>query len=98
MYLLFDLIFTVAQWYSYVLIVAVVMSWLVGFNVVNPRNRFVYMVMDVTYRLTEPALAPIRRYMPDLGGVDISPFILYLALIFVPRALLQLYLALTAGM
>ena len=98
MYLLFDLIFTLAQWYSYVLIVAVVMSWLVGFNVVNPRNRFVYAVMDVTYRLTEPALAPIRRIMPDLGGLDLSPLVLFLALYYVPRALFQIYLSIAPGM
>ncbi len=68
--------------YVYVLIAAAVLSWLVAFNVVNTRNRFVYIVGDFLYRVTEPALRPIRRFMPDLGGIDISPIILLLILFF----------------
>jgi len=96
---LFSLIFTVCQLYMYVVIVNIVLSWLIAFNVVNTQNRFVYTVMDVTYRLTEPALAPIRRFMPDLGGIDLSPVVLFLALIYVPQFLYQIVLSLTgAGM
>lgn len=73
--------------YIFVIIVGVILSWLVAFNVVNTRNRFVYLVGDFTHRLTEPALAPIRRFMPDLGGVDISPVVLILLLYFVRRVL-----------
>lgn len=73
--------------YIFVIIVGVILSWLVAFNVVNTRNRFVYLVGDFTHRLTEPALAPIRRFMPDLGGVDVSPVILILLLYFVRRLL-----------
>jgi YggT family protein len=71
-----------------VLVIGAVLSWLIAFNVVNTRNRAVYVVADVTYRLTEPALRPIRRFMPDLGGIDISPIILLLILFFVRQFIL----------
>lgn len=58
------------------------MSWLIAFNVINLSNQFVRMIYDVVTRLTEPLLAPIRRFMPDLGGVDISPVLLILLLWF----------------
>jgi YggT family protein len=77
--------------YIWVLIIGAVLSWLVAFNVVNTRNRFVYTVGDVCYRLTEPALRPIRRLLPNLGGVDISPVILILLLWFI-RSEINLYL------
>ena len=96
--LLFNLLFTVCQMYMYVVFVSVILSWLIAFNVVNTQNRFVYAVMDVTYRLTEPVLAPIRRIMPDLGGIDLSPVVLILALIYVPQFLYQIYLSLAGGM
>ena len=68
--------------YIYVIIASAIFSWLIAFNVVNTQNKFVYTVYDVLNRLTEPVLAPIRRFMPNLGGLDISPVILLLALIF----------------
>jgi YggT family protein len=64
------------------LIASAILSWLVAFNVINTNNKFVYMVGDFLYRVTEPALRPIRRIMPDLGGIDISPIILILVLQF----------------
>ncbi|MFN4088949.1 MAG: YggT family protein [Alphaproteobacteria bacterium] len=85
-----ELIATVITLYVWVLIISAVMSWLVAFNVVNTRNRFVYTVMDVLWRLTEPALRPIRRLLPNLGGIDISPVILILLLFFVRNLLLRL--------
>ncbi|RMD88573.1 MAG: YggT family protein [Alphaproteobacteria bacterium] len=66
--------------YTWFLIVWVILSWLVAFNVINTYNRFISMVMDFLYRITEPALRPIRRVIPDLGGIDISPLILLLLL------------------
>ena len=63
------------------------MSWLVAFGVVNMRNQFIRMVVDILYRLTEPLLRPIRRILPNLGGVDISPVILLLGLFFMRRPL-----------
>ena len=81
------LISTLIWLYIYVLIAAAVLSWLLAFNVVNPRNQFVGMVGDFLYRVTEPALRPIRSIMPDLGGIDISPVILILGLAFLERLL-----------
>jgi len=79
---LFD---TVVQLYIYVLIASAVLSWLVAFNVVNVRNPIVSQIGEVLYRLTEPVLRPIRNLLPNLGGVDISPVILILLLLFVQR-------------
>ncbi|MES1152827.1 MAG: YggT family protein [Dongia sp.] len=84
------LINTVIQIYIFILIVQVVMSWLIAFNVVNTRNRFVYMVADVAYKLTEPALRPIRRILPNFGGIDLSPVVLILLLGFIQRLLSEL--------
>jgi YggT family protein len=86
------LIDTVISLYIWVLIISAVLSWLVAFNVINTHNRFVYQVMDFLYRVTEPALRPIRRVLPNLGGVDISPIVLILLLYFL-RNLLFEYLA-----
>ncbi len=77
--------------YTWIVIASAIMSWLVSFGVVNVRNQFIRMVVDFLYRVTEPALRPIRRIMPNLGGVDISPVILLLLLFFV-RSLMQEYL------
>ncbi|MEQ8287709.1 YggT family protein [Thalassospira sp.] len=79
---IFWLIDTVVGIYIFMLIASAILSWLVAFNVINTSNRFVYMLGDTLYRLTEPALRPIRRIMPDLGGIDISPIILILVLQF----------------
>jgi YggT family protein len=69
--------------YIYILFAAVILSWLMVFNVVNPRNRFVAMVADFLYRITEPVLRPIRNLMPNLGGIDISPLIVILIIFFI---------------
>lgn len=73
----------VVELYIWCLIIWVVLSWLVAFNVINTRNRFVGMLGDFLDRITEPALRPIRRVMPNLGGIDISPIILILLIYFV---------------
>jgi YggT family protein len=79
---LFIVIYYVLQFYIYLVIAAAVLSWLIAFNVVNVRNQFVAMIADFLYRITEPALRPIRRYMPNLGGIDISPIFLIFIIIF----------------
>ncbi len=86
---LFSLITIVITWFIYLLIASVVMSWLVAFKVINTQNRFVYQVMTFLYRITEPVLRPIRRVIPNLGGIDISPVVLILALWFVQRLLID---------
>ena len=73
---------TVLWLYMWVLILTVVLSWLYAFNIVNTNNRFVYSVGYFTHRLTEPALAPIRRFLPNLGAIDLSPLILLLVIVF----------------
>lgn len=74
------LLYQVINIYIWLLIISVVMSWLVSFNVINTGNRFVYMVGDFLYRITEPLLAPVRRFLPFMGGLDISPVVLILLL------------------
>ncbi|MFZ5610256.1 MAG: YggT family protein [Pseudomonadota bacterium] len=74
---------TVLNLYFWFVIAAAVLSWLVAFNVINTYNQFIAMVMTFLYRVTEPALRPIRRFMPDLGGIDISPIVLLLLIQFV---------------
>ncbi len=86
---LFWLIDQVIGLYITLVIVQVVLSWLVAFNVINTRNRFVYMVGDFLYRITEPALKPIRRLLPTMGGIDLSPVVLILGLYFLRVLLLR---------
>jgi YggT family protein len=91
MYALFLVIDLALQIYIWILIAAAIFSWLVAFNVVNVRNSAVGMIGDFLYRITEPALRPIRNVLPNLGGIDISPIILLLIIFFVQRVI-QLYL------
>ncbi len=79
--------------YIWVVIASAILSWLVAFNVVNMNNRVVLMIADTLYRLTEPALRPIRNILPNLGGIDISPVILILLLLFVRDVVLLGWLA-----
>ncbi len=85
------LVLTALDLYMWIVIIGVILSWLVAFKVVNTSNRFVYMVGDFTHRATEPALGPIRRYIPNLGGMDISPVVLILLIIFLQRLILWSY-------
>ena len=84
------LLSAVIELYIWVVLIQVILSWLVAFNVINMRNQFVYTLGNMFYRLTEPALQPIRRFIPNLGGIDISPVILILLLYFV-RSLMHEY-------
>jgi len=92
MYAFLSLVDTVITIYIWLLIAQAVLSWLVAFGVVNRHNRAVAMVGDMLWRLTEPVLRPIRSFLPNLGGIDISPVILILLLVFV-RNLMFEYLA-----
>ncbi|HEY1365220.1 MAG TPA: YggT family protein [Xanthobacteraceae bacterium] len=85
---LIDVILLALQLYIYLLIAAAVLSWLIAFNVVNTRNQAVGMIADFLYRITEPALRPIRSIMPNLGGIDISPVILILIIILIENILI----------
>ena len=88
----FYLVLQIFKIYSYVVIANVVISWLVAFNVLNTQNRFVYSVLDFTYRLTEPFLRRIRAFLPNLGAFDISPIILLLLIWFIEMCM-KLYVA-----
>jgi YggT family protein len=83
--------------YIWVVIISVVLSWLVAFNVVNTRNQFVYTIGSMLHRLTEPALGRIRRFLPDLGGIDISPIILILLIYFTQMVLANILQSLHTG-
>jgi YggT family protein len=78
----FSLIDAILSIYSLVVFIAVIMSWLISFNVINRHNQFVDMIWRFVTALTEPALAPIRRVIPNLGGIDISPIVLLLLVYF----------------
>lgn len=84
------LLIIVIDLYMWAVIISVILSWLVAFNVVNTSNRFVYVVGDFLYRITEPAQAPIRRMLPNLGGLDLSPLVVILILFFLKDFLIQL--------
>jgi YggT family protein len=84
-----NLINTVIWLYTLVLIVHVVLSWLTAFNVVNTRHPLVNGIGQITYRLCEPALRPIRRLLPNLGGLDLSPIVLILLLQFVRNLIME---------
>ena len=82
---LLDVVLIVLNLYVWIIIASAVFSWLIAFNVVNPRNQFVATVINILYQLTEPLLRPIRRFMPNLGAIDISPIILLLIIFFIQR-------------
>jgi YggT family protein len=85
------LIITIVDLYIWILIAAAVLSWLIAFNVVNSHNPTVRMIWDFLYRITEPLLGPIRAMLPGLGGIDISPVILIIGLLFLKQLLLWLF-------
>ncbi len=85
-YLLID---QIIKLYSYVVIANVVISWLIAFNVLNTSNRFVYSILEFTYKLTDPFLNKIRAFLPNLGAFDISPVILLLLIWFIRMCMYQ---------
>ena len=89
---IFYLILQILKLYSYIVIANVIVSWLVAFNVLNTQNRFVYAVLEMTYKLTDPFLKRIRRFLPNLGALDISPIILLLLIWFIEMCM-KLYIA-----
>jgi YggT family protein len=82
MHAILNLLNTVISIYIWLLIASVMLSWLIAFNVISTGNRFVYEIRDFLYRITEPLLRPIRNLLPNLGGIDISPVVLILGLVF----------------
>ena len=89
---IFYLVLQILKLYSYVVIANVLISWLIAFNVLNTQNRFVYSILELTYRLTEPFLVKIRGFLPNLGSLDISPVVLLLLIWFIEMCM-KLYVA-----
>ena len=87
-FILLDSIITIYLW---IIIVNAILSWLVAFNVLNTQNRFVFSVLDATYKLTDPVLNKIRRFIPTFGSIDISPLILILALMFLRNLVFEVF-------
>lgn len=88
---LISLLATIIQIYIYVLIASAILSWLIAFNVINTRNQVVATIAEALWRLTEPVLKPIRNILPNLGGLDLSPVVLILLLIFVQNLLYEYF-------
>ena len=86
--LLFD---NVVSLYIWILIINAIISWLVAFNVLNTNNRFVYSILDISYKLTDPPLNYIRRFLPNLGSIDISPIVLILGLMFLRNLIFEMF-------
>ena len=84
---LLDVILFALEIYVWLVIAAAILSWLIAFGVVNTRNQAVAMIGDFLYRITEPALRPIRNVLPHLGGIDISPVILILIIVLIQRVI-----------
>ena len=85
-FVLLDSVITIYLW---IIIINAILSWLVAFNVLNTQNRFVFSVLDVTYKLTDPALNKLRRFIPMFGSIDISPVILILLLMFLRNIIFE---------
>ena len=85
---LLDSIITIYLW---IIIINAVLSWLVAFNILNTQNRFVFSVLDATYKMTDPALNKIRRFIPTFGSIDISPVILILLLMFLRNIIFEIF-------
>ena len=86
--ILFD---NVISLYIWILIINAIISWLVAFNVLNTSNRFVYSILDISYKLTDPPLNYIRRFLPNLGSIDISPIVLILGLMFLRNLIFEMF-------
>ncbi len=89
---IFYLVLQILKLYSYVVIANVLISWLIAFNILNTQNRFIYSILELSYRLTDPILNKIRRFLPNLGALDISPIILLLLIWFIEMCM-KLYIA-----
>ena len=87
-FILLDSIITIYLW---IIIINAILSWLVAFNILNTQNRFVFSVLDATYKLTDPVLNKIRRFIPTFGSIDISPIILILILMFLRNLIFEVF-------
>ena len=87
---IFILLDSIIAIYIWIVIINAILSWLVAFNILNTQNRFVFAVLDATYKMTDPALNKIRRFIPTFGSIDISPIILILGLMFLRNLVFEI--------
>ncbi len=87
-FILLDTIITIYLW---IIIINAILSWLVAFNILNTQNRFVFSVLDATYKMTNPALNKIRKFIPTFGSIDISPVVLILLLMFLRNIIFEIF-------
>ena len=83
------LIIQIINLFQFVLIIYIILTWLVNFNIINTGNRFVYSILDALYRLCEPSLNIVRKYLPNFGAIDLSPIVVYLGLLFIKSLLIE---------
>ena len=88
---IFILLDSIIAIYIWIVIINAILSWLVAFNILNTQNRFVFSVLDTTYKLTDPALNKIRRFLPTFGSVDLSPVVLILFLMFIRNIVFEIF-------
>ena len=86
---LLGLLIQIINLYQFILLIYIIATWLISFNIINTSNRFVYSVMEALYRLCEPSLRLVRQFIPNFGSIDISPVIIYLLLWFVKSLLIE---------
>ena len=87
-FILLDSVITIYLW---IIIINALLSWLVAFNILNTQNRFVFSVLETTYKLTDPALSKIRRFIPMFGSIDVSPVVMILALMFLRNLVFEIF-------
>ena len=88
---IFILLDSIIAIYIWIVIINAILSWLVAFNILNTQNRFVFSVLDATYKLTDPALNKIRRFLPTFGSIDLSPVVLILFLMFIRNLVFEIF-------
>ena len=88
---IFVLLDNIIMIYLWIIIINAILSWLVAFNILNTQNRFVFSILDTTYKMTDPALSKIRRFIPTFGSIDISPVILILFLMFLRNIIFEIF-------
>ncbi len=86
---LLGLIIQIINLYQFILLIYIIMTWLISFNIINTSNRFIFSMMNGLFRLCEPSLRLVRQYLPNLGAIDISPVIVYLLLWFIKSLLIE---------
>ena len=86
---LLGLIIQIINLYKFILLIYIIATWLINFNIINTSNRFIYSAMEVLYKLCEPSLRLVRKYVPNFGNIDVSPIIVYLLLWFIQSLLIE---------